>query len=483
MRGICLTLLSALLVSVVVFPRHVAADSAAPKVYAYCVEMGVPGIQPRPIAELTKLLRELGYDGGGHAILTGPRLDETLQASDDAGLEVHLLQTSINLGPKAPARYAAEVPEAIRKLKGRPVTVVVTIEGLKPGDPAGMAPAVQALRELGDVAAEVGVRISAYNHVNSWNESVPVNVELVRQVNHPQVGFNFNVCHWLKVEGNKDYRPLLQANADKLFCVTICGAKIGAETWTHGLIQPLDEGDFDNRALLATLREIGYAGPIGIMCYGIPGDPRDYLSRSLKTFQSWTRHSESSRVPQPLFDGRTFDGWEGDTEKSFRIEGGAIVGGSLQTPIPRNEFLCTTRQFANFVFRAECKLVGPGNAGIQIRSQRVPNHHEVSGYQADISAGPDGGYWGALYDESRRNRMLAKPDRETILKALKPDDWNVYEIRCEGPRIRLSINGVQTVDYTETDEQIPQSGLIGLQIHGGPPSEAWYRKITIEELP
>ncbi len=185
----------------------------------------------------------------------------------------------------------------------------------------------------------------------------------------------------------------------------------------------------------------------------------------------------------PLFDGRTFEGWEGDTQKTFRIEQGAIVGGSLKERVPRNEFLCTKESYANFVFRAECKLVGPANAGIQFRSQRVPNNHEVSGFQADMSVGDKGGYWGCLYDESRRNRMLAKPDPEVIQKALKPDDWNLYEIRCEGPRIRLSINGLPTVDYTETDAKIPVRGIIGLQIHGGGPSEAWYRNITIEELP
>ncbi len=194
----------------------------------------------------------------------------------------------------------------------------------------------------------------------------------------------------------------------------------------------------------------------------------------------------SAKTPhnsRPLFDGRTFSGWEGDTKKTFRIEEGAIVGGSLKEPIPHNEFLCTTQPYANFILRLECKLIGPGNAGIQIRSQRVPNHHEVSGYQADMSAGADGGYWGCLYDESRRNRMLARPERDVIQKALKPNDWNRYEIRCEGPRIRLSINGVPTVDYTETDDKIPRNGIIGLQIHGGPPSEAWYRNVTIEELP
>ena len=72
--------------------------------------------------------------------------------------------------------------------------------------------------------------------------------------------------------------------------------------------------------------------------------------------------------------------------------------------MPHNAFLCTTKSYANFVLRVECKLLGPANGGIQIRSQRVPNHFEVSGYQADMDAGPDGGFWGSLYDESRRNR-------------------------------------------------------------------------------
>ena len=79
--------------------------------------------------------------------------------------------------------------------------------------------------------------------------------------------------------------------------------------------------------------------------------------------------------------------------------------------------------------------------------------------------------------------MPGAAPRGPLLKALKPKDWNQYEIRCEGPRIRLYLNGLQTVDFTETDDKLPRSGIIGLQIHGGGPSEAWYRNITIQELP
>jgi len=180
----------------------------------------------------------------------------------------------------------------------------------------------------------------------------------------------------------------------------------------------------------------------------------------------------------PLFDGKTFAGWEGNL-KTFRIEDRSIVGGTLKADIPRNEFLCTTREYADFVLRLKFKVLGEkANAGVQIRSQRIPNHHEVIGYQADLGEG----WWGALYDESRRKVALAKPDAAELDKVLKRNDWNDYMIRCEGKRIRLEINGYQTVDYTEPDGQIPQTGIICLQIHGGPPSEAWYKDISIEEL-
>jgi hypothetical protein len=181
---------------------------------------------------------------------------------------------------------------------------------------------------------------------------------------------------------------------------------------------------------------------------------------------------------EPLFDGRTLEGWEGD-RSIFRVADGAIVGGTLDERIQRNEFLCTTREFGDFELRLKFKVLGQGaNAGVQFRSRRIPNHHEVRGYQADLGDG----WWGSLYDESRRNKILAAADKTIITEALDRDDWNDYAIRCQGPRIQLWINGRQTVDYTEPDATIEPAGLIGLQIHGGPPSEAWYKDIRVKKL-
>jgi hypothetical protein len=185
--------------------------------------------------------------------------------------------------------------------------------------------------------------------------------------------------------------------------------------------------------------------------------------------------------PVPLFNGKDFTGWEGDTEKTWRIEEGVIVGGSLDAAVPRNEFLCTTKTYGDFELKVVFKLEGDkakANAGIQFRSQRIPKHHEVIGYQADM--GQD--YWGALYDESRRKKVLAKPEAKVLEKLVKHGDWNEYVIRCEGPRIRLWLNGTLTVDYTEKDDKIDHTGVIGLQVHGGAKAKVYYKSVTIASL-
>ena len=183
--------------------------------------------------------------------------------------------------------------------------------------------------------------------------------------------------------------------------------------------------------------------------------------------------------PVSLFDGKTFNGWEGNLAH-FRIESGAIVAGTLGAAIERNEFLCTKREFKHFELRLRVKLLGgdKANAGVQFRTRRIPGDHEVSGFQADMGAG----WWGALYDESRRNRVLKGPDQAKMADVIRKGDWNDYTIRAEGPRVQLSINGFQTVDYLETDPSVAESGLICVQIHSGPPSEAWYRDIEVPEL-
>ena len=183
-----------------------------------------------------------------------------------------------------------------------------------------------------------------------------------------------------------------------------------------------------------------------------------------------------------LFDGKSFDGWEGNREW-FRIEENCVVAGNLTKPIPHNEFLCTKADYGNFELMLQARLKGQGdNAGVQFRTVRIPDKTEVSGFQCDVGNAFGRPVWGALYDESRRNKMLAEGDKGKVSEWLRKDDWNELTVRAEGDRIRIWLNGNLTVDYTEKDENIVKTGIIGLQIHSGPPTEAWYRNIRIKAL-
>jgi hypothetical protein len=187
----------------------------------------------------------------------------------------------------------------------------------------------------------------------------------------------------------------------------------------------------------------------------------------------------------PLFDGKTFKGWEGNKDY-FRIEEGAIVAGNLKKRIPKNQFLVTKKEYKDFELRFEARFIGQGNnAGVQFWSQRILNHHEMIGFQCDIGGWSKGAIWGFLYDESRRRRMLAEAPQDELARHIKPKgEWNKLRVHAKGNLIQIWLNEFQTVNYTEKEpsKKIPRDGRFGLQIHSGPPAECWYRNIWLKEL-
>lgn len=186
-------------------------------------------------------------------------------------------------------------------------------------------------------------------------------------------------------------------------------------------------------------------------------------------------------TPHALFNGTTLDGWEGNPE-FFRVVDQCIVAGSLERPIPGNQFLATVEEFENFDIRFEAKLVGPGkNAGVQFWSQRVPGSKEMIGYQCDIGSFKDGLLWGWLYDESRRRRFLASTNQGQMQKMVNPKGkWNQLRVKTENHSISIWLNKQLTVRYFEQNKEIPNQGRFGLQVHGGPPLEAWYRNFALK---
>jgi len=272
--------------------QAVAAAAPANPFFALC--MDTHDSEKRTIEEQAALLKELGYDGAGHLWLDA--LDERLRTLDAAGLKLYQVYLRVDLTPgKEP--YDKRLKDTLPSLKGRDTMLAVLMSGLKPSDTAGDPHAVAIIREIADLAAAAGIRVALYPHTNDWLERVEDGLRVVRQVERPNVGVMFNLCHWLKVDGKGDLKALLASAMPHLFAVSLHGADSAAaiHDGTGNWIQPLGSGSFDVGALLATLRELGYRGPISLQCYGIPGDARVHLSQSIAAWREMATPTSNLR--------------------------------------------------------------------------------------------------------------------------------------------------------------------------------------------
>ena len=178
---------------------------------------------------------------------------------------------------------------------------------------------------------------------------------------------------------------------------------------------------------------------------------------------------------QLLFNGRDLAGWTGDTAH-WSVQNGELVGRSAD--LPHNMFLVREGEFGDFILRYSVRLRNH-NSGVQFRSRTFPQN-VVKGYQADIAAE----WYGSLYEEGGTRGVLANGFIGKAEKVVVVDGWNDMLIRAEGPRITITLNGVKTVDYTETVPAAqPARGVIALQLHQGEPMEVRFRDIRLKPLP
>ena len=250
--------------------------------FAFC--MDVQDSKGRTLEQQAELLKELGYAGAGHLWLDN--LKERIETLDKAGLKLFQVYLRVNLAPDGVV-YDTRLKDALPLLKGRDTMLALLISGLPPRDPKGDAKAAGVVGEIADMAKAAGLRVALYPHSGDWLERVEDAVRLAKKVNRPNVGVMFNLCHWLKVDDEENLKPVLTSAMPYLFAVSIHGADRAADIHAGkgNWIQPLDGGTFDVYNLLKTLRDLGYKGPIGLQCYGIPGDARDHLTRSMAAWR------------------------------------------------------------------------------------------------------------------------------------------------------------------------------------------------------
>ncbi|MGC8668302.1 MAG: sugar phosphate isomerase/epimerase family protein [Chthonomonadales bacterium] len=233
------------------------------------------------------LVHDTGYGGISWTLGDPTELRPMLAAARKRKLKLVALYAGATLEP-AGLEPDARLEQAMKELEGSDTIVWLHIgsRAYSPSSPDGDAAALAGLRALADAAARYRLRIALYPHVGDWLERIQDAVRLVQKVQRKNVGVTFNLCHCLFV-GDEARIPQLLADArPHLFVVTLNGADAEAagSGWNR-LIRPLDEGTYDLRPVLRTLAALKYRGPIGLQGFGVAGDARRNLERSMAAWK------------------------------------------------------------------------------------------------------------------------------------------------------------------------------------------------------
>ena len=240
----------------------------------YAMDTALRGPDVPTVEAQVALVKKLGYTGVDFGL--GPKLPQQLEQLDKQGLQLW----AVYLTPSLEAGLPPNLEESVKLMKGRPTRIELAIASkqFKPSDAAGDAKAVEMLKRASDMAADTGPVISVYPHRGSWTERVDDGVRLARQAGRKNVGTNFNLVHWKWLPQTKPLEALLTEALPHLMTVTINGMA-GAK------IVSLDEGDYDVTEFMATVKKVGYRGPVGFQGYGIKGNSEEILSRTMKKWR------------------------------------------------------------------------------------------------------------------------------------------------------------------------------------------------------
>jgi hypothetical protein len=210
-----------------------------------------------------------------------------------------------------------------------------------------------------------------------------------------------------------------------------------------------------------------------------------------------------------LFNGKDLTGWKG-LPGFWSVKDGAITGQTTaENPVKENTFLIWDGEVGDFELHFKYKIVDGngkaekgGNSGVQYRSKIVkPEYFVLSGYQADFEVGKT--YSGILYEEKGRGILAKRGEKvivgesedatkpklevtgevgksEEIQAAIHPADWNEYVVIAKGGHLQHFINGKQTVDVTDKTAAGAKTGLLGLQLHAGPPMMVQFKDLVLK---
>ena len=258
-----------------------------------------------------EILEEIGYDATYLTLWTPGAWEDLAKLKDVKkrhGIETAAVYVTWKLSNSLDSPESARITRLAETLEGCDTIelAIVMREGQESrtvplfprgtSDPIGDDLAARFLDRILPICQRRGIRVLLYPHITFWLERVEDAVRLCRRIAHPNLGVVFCGYHWYAIDG-KEVAAKLELAAPFLRHVNLCGSR---RTWGkdggHCTIEPLDDGELDNFALLGALRRINFDGRIGIQGYGMGGDIYTKLKRSLAACRDMTqrldRHPE-----------------------------------------------------------------------------------------------------------------------------------------------------------------------------------------------
>jgi sugar phosphate isomerase/epimerase len=236
-----------------------------------------------------QMLKDLGYAGIGYWERNPAGgtagLQEMLAALDSNGLKLFCEYFTIKLDEPNESNPVL-LNESIKFLENKNTVIMLAISNSKlpKSSPQGDDQAVEVIREIADTAYRSDIRVALYPHSDAWLATMDDALRVAQKVNRRNVGVTFNLYHWLKTEHSlRDIERTIKKVSPFLFVVTINGSS------DAGSIETLDRGTFDVYNLLKILNSEGYTGSIGLQGYGLTGDTRDNLKRSIDAWRNFSQ--------------------------------------------------------------------------------------------------------------------------------------------------------------------------------------------------
>ena len=236
------------------------------------------------------VLKQLGYQGISYNLTTKEALAHWQRAFRDEGLKI--FGVYVRTWVDGPQRYQAELREAIEVLKGSDTIIWMTLQNRAAHQDGFDEQAVEIVSEVAGWAAEAGLRVALYPHRGYYVETAEDALRIFKQLKCKNVGISFNLIHELSMGNLSRLDEIIAKTAPHLYLVSINGADTAALREN----KVLGQGNVDVSAVLHQLKAAGYAGPIGLQAYKIPGDTEENLKRSIA---AWTTMKQAILVKAP----------------------------------------------------------------------------------------------------------------------------------------------------------------------------------------